>query len=478
VKRFFNVFNCLIIAFIFPTITHAHSIDERYDLPIPLSFFIVGSGLIVFLSFLLMMISFPKWHGGKASVILENPSKNKPLQLSLFLFKAISLVLFFSVLGACFYGNSDPLVNLAPNFIWITWWLGLTLWISIFGNCWPILNPWLILFDLFKLLCKRWMPNSNFRFPLTWPKHLHVYLASFFLLVWSWLELIYPVAFMPHKIGTLILIWTCINFIMMFLFGPEQWQTKGDVFSVYFRWLGRFGIFFHDQSSNSLCCRFPSSGLINDSNSSYNPKGISTFIVAMLSTVLFDGLHSNRIWLVFERKLQESFPYLMDVNSYFSGTFGLILTWLVFWSLYLLCCFMAKIMGENTKGFSLSDYLAPSLIPIAIGYLIAHNFSSFIVQAPNIIYLLADPFHLGWNLFGARSFRPDIGTIDAGFIWYLAVSAIILGHLVSIWVNHQLLLKLTCQRRAVLLMSGFLMVMMVLLTMTSMTIIAEPMTIS
>ena len=138
--------------FFIASICNAHSIEERYDLPLPLSFFIIGSGLVVFVSFLFLFISFPSFihlHR-QPKVVLKLFSLHTFLSLFINVVKALSILLFFTVLGACFWGNPDPLENLAPNFIWITWWLGLSLLISFFGDFWPIINPWTRLFNFFQ----------------------------------------------------------------------------------------------------------------------------------------------------------------------------------------------------------------------------------------------------------------------------------------------------------------------------------------
>ena len=53
-----------------------------------------------------------------------------------------------------------------------------------------------------------------------------------------------------------------------------------------------------------------------------------------------------------------------------------------------------------------------------------------------IIPLASDPFGYGWDLFGTTLYLIDIGVVDAKFIWYLSVVAIVTGHIVAVWVGH------------------------------------------
>ena len=459
---------------------NAHSIDERYDLPLPLSFFIIGSGLVVLLSFLFLFISprssIPSKHQPK--IVLRISSHHPYLSLVIFAVKALSILLFFTVLGACFWGNPDPLENLAPNFIWITWWLGLSLLISFFGNFWPIINPWTSLFYIFQRTLKNIAPSLPSTLNLPLPTFFRMYIATGFLLTWSWLELIYPVAFVPLRIGQLIIIWTLINLIGMFFFGVKTWQSRGDVFSIYFYWLGQFGCYFYSPTANTLERRHLSEGLYSIDDNESNMLGLTPFIIGMLSTVLFDGFHGSSAWFVFEQYLINIFPQWLNASPYFSGTFGLISTWLIFWGVYQFCCYIPQKYCINVDLKYLPDNLVPCLIPIAIGYLIAHNFSSFVIQIQNFIFLISDPFYRGWDLFHTKSFRPNIAIIDASFTWYLAFFAILVGHIIALRSSHFLFIHKTQHRKDLFILSAAHTVLMVVLTMMSLIIIAEPMTLS
>lgn len=454
----------------------AHSINERYDLPLPLHFFLTGGALVVFVSFIGFVFAFTtsKTSPTYQLTIIKDVSKNSYVRYVKIGLQLFSLLFFIVVLGACFWGNPNPLQNLAPNFIWIVWWLGLSLFVSLFGNIWPLLNPWR---TLYQWAAKFSLPLN--RTAVLTQKHFHgingLYVATFFLGLWCWLEVISPVAFVPYRIGYLILAWSFIQFWGLLLFSPGYWFSSVDFFSVYFKWLGKFGLFSYQQDQDSLIIQPWGLGLIY-SSSQATQNGLASFLIAMLATVLFDGLHGNQIWLVFETFIGKFLPQAMDINGYFIGGFGLLLTWLFFFLFYQLSCKIARIICPHISAPNLANELAPSLIPIAIAYLIAHNFSSFMIQVQNFVFLISDPFHMGWDLFYTAQFRPDIGLIDASVTWYIAVIAIITGHVVAIWLCHLIVLQKTTSKKDLLLLSLPLTFSMILLTMTSLLIIAEPMT--
>ena len=59
---------------------------------------------------------------------------------------------------------------------------------------------------------------------------------------------------------------------------------------------------------------------------------------------------------------------------------------------------------------------ALTLVPIAIGYHLAHYFTFLLIQGQYIITLASDPFGFGWNLFGTAVYRVDITVVDARFV--------------------------------------------------------------
>ena len=78
-----------------------------------------------------------------------------------------------------------------------------------------------------------------------------------------------------------------------------------------------------------------------------------------------------------------------------------------------------------------------TLVPIAIGYHLAHYLTFLLVQGQYIIPLASDPFGFGWNLFGTAGYRVDIGIVGARFAWYAAVTAILIGHIAAVYLAHR-----------------------------------------
>jgi hypothetical protein len=170
-------------------------------------------------------------------------------------------------------------------------------------------------------------------------------------------------------------------------------------------------------------------------------------------------------------------PFLVDPDGYRMGAVGLISVWLMFLGAYALtCAITAKLVPRYSVG-QVARLFAYTLVPIAVAYNIAHNCANFLVQGQQLVALASDPLGLKWNLFGTANFRPDIGLIDARVTWYVAIAAIVAGHVISIWLAHRLALREFRTRRHAALATVPLTLLMVAYTIISLSVIAEPMVI-
>jgi hypothetical protein len=95
------------------------------------------------------------------------------------------------------------------------------------------------------------------------------------------------------------------------------------------------------------------------------------------------------------------------------------------------------------------------------------------VQGQYIIPLLSDPFGLGWNLLGTGGYRVDIGLVGARFAWYLAVAAIVVGHVAAVYLAHLRAIGLI-EGPAALRSQVPLTALMVVYTVFGLSIAAQP----
>lgn len=443
-------------------LAHGHGFEERYDLPVPLSYVVAGALGTLVITFLLSfwMISKPIVTASKPVLV---PIQGVLGRAAWAVARLGVWLLWLLAMACAAWGTGDPLMNLAPNLIWIVWWLGMSFTVMLFGDVWSRIDPWAFTFILAshllgKLRQLRKVAPATQATPMTpttrpWPASVGVWPAALLLLLWCALEVIYPIAATPSKVATLALAWTAVNFAGMSWWGVATWRRHGDVFAVYFSMLGRV-------APKTLSAAYPA--------------GQTAFITAMLANVLFDGLHGASIWLEWEQWCAHA---LRLKSAYATGGVGLVLLWLVLLGLFALtqalCVYLLRPAGQATVVFDLPPF-EQTLLPIAAGYLIAHNFTHFAVQSQNLIALLSDPFGRQWDLFGTAKFAPRIDLISAQATWLVAVAAIVLGHMFSLVWAHKMALScgLSPQRTA----RGTLPMLALMLAYTALSlwVIAQP----
>ena len=447
----------------------AHGFEERYDLPVPLSYVVVGACAAVFLTFVLAILLIRRPAIPSAGFVGRKNLLPAAFRQGLArLAQALVWLLFALTISSALWGSRDPLMNLAPTMIWIVWWIGISFAVVICGNFWPALDPWRSSFEALDQLARKLGLKQGLARNWPWPAGLDAWPAVFLLLLWSWLEVVYPLASSPLRLGCAALLWTAVNLAGMVCFGPGQWQKNADVFALYFATLGKIT----PGASHLEAAAGPGK---------LQAAAQGGFVTAMLSTVLFDGLHGGMAWTSFEHLLRRFAATSMDINGYFSGTMGLTLVWLAFSIAYLLSSSLSAILikpsGQSSSGLQLAADFAPSLIPIAAAYNIAHNFSNLLIQGQRIFQLLSDPFGRQWDLFGTARFYPDIAVVDARMTWFVAVLSIVAGHMLSVWMAHRQALRLGLSARRTALITTPLTLLMLACTAISLLVIAEPMVV-
>lgn len=466
-------------ALLWPAWAAAHGFDERYDLPAPLGYFVGGACATVGLSFVVIAL-FARTRpragvappaAGRWRLPLAAPARAFGLGLRL-----LALALFVLAVISALYGTGDPLVNLAPTLVWIVAWLGLALVAAFVVDIWPLLDPWRTLYEALDALARRLGVARGLNLGWRWPGRLGRWPAVLLLLLWGWFEMVYPIATVPSRLGSLLCIWTAINLAGMVCFGREVWQRHADLFSVYYATLGRLAPLVWDAQAQALRLRWPGAGVLEGPGLSQREQiGTVGFVMAMLSTVLFDGMHGGDAWFFLDSLLHRHFPRWMDVNGYVPGTTGLVGVWLFFLLAYGASCFITARLTRQDSMSGTAVRFALTLVPIAAAYVLAHNFSSLLIQGQNVIAMLSDPLGRQWNLFGTAGHYANIGLIDARTTWYVAIGAIVAGHVLSVGLAHRIALRDHATQRQAVVATLPLTLLMVFYTAISLSVIAEPM---
>jgi hypothetical protein len=481
----------------------AHGFGQRYDLPVPLGLWIAGAAAAVAVSFIAIGL-FMRWRPSGARYprlnLLRWPIGRlvaaRPLRVAL---QALSLALLLVIVAAGLFGDQTPTRNLAPTGIWIIWWVGFAYLSALVGDVWAAVNPWAAAFAWAAAIAHR-LAGAAPRAPiLRWPARLGVWPAVALFAAFAWVELVFTGRAIPRQLALLVIGYSILTWTAMALFGRIVWLQNGDPFALAFGVLARFapteirvdggrcrapsaaagetcmtcdGFDHAAPEARELNLRPFGAGLLRGSGVT---PSLVVFVLLMLSTVTFDGVTATPLWAAVENALYGILPGPGAARLAVIGTAGLALFAVSFVVVYRgFAWWMARAAGGEITTDMTARLFVLSLVPIAIAYHLAHYFSYLLIQGQLIIRLGSDPFGFGWNLLGTAHYRPDVGIVGARFAWYLAVIAIVLGHIVAVAIGHMVALREYATRRAALRSQLPMLVLMVGYTMVSLWIIAQP----
>jgi hypothetical protein len=486
---------------------HAHGFGLRYDLPLPLTLWIIGAACAIVLSFLVISIAV------RANASVDGPKQPKLLRWQIdkpvtipkirLIAQILAVAALVLVVTAGIIGDQTPTRNLAPTAIWIAWWVGFSYLSAFVGNVWSLVNPWAAVFDW----CERFLSkrDSPRKAKVDWPERAGVWPAITLFIVFAWLELIWDGRSIPWNLAWLAIGFSVLTWTGMFIFGRSAWLAHADPFALAFGVLSKFGptdiriehctcgtctgartrvesetgdaldrdrCYRRADAQGTVMLRPPGVGLIDTGNIS---QSLSVFVVVMLSTVTFDGVMATPVWQAIEGALYTALPVLGEWRLAIINTLGLLVFCVMFIAIYrLFATLIARASGNRMTPDAASRAFVLTLVPIAIAYLVAHYLSYFLIQGQLLIRLASDPFGFGWNFLGTANFRPDIGIVGARFVWYASLVAIVLGHVAAVALAHIVALRRIDDPRLAMRSQIPMLVLMIAYTMMSLWIIAQP----
>jgi hypothetical protein len=456
----------------------AHGFGQRYDLPIPLSFYLAGVGTAVVVSFVIVGLfvrEAPRLRTYPRIDLLRTPLGRWIASPSLALvLKLLALAALILTIVAGFRGDQNPYRNIAPTMVWVIAWVGLAYVSAFIGNIWALINPWNTIFESIEALRQGITGRGEFGLRLPYPEALGVWPAFLLLLALAWTELVYPNPAVPRTIACLALCYSVLTLAGMFLFGRDRWLERGEVFTAVFGTFARFApIELRGGGDRHFWLRPFGAGLLDSGTVS---NSMMAFVLLLLASVLYDGALATPEWGEFEATLAPDLSFFGDFKLLALRTAGLIAFWLFFCGAYIgISALMSAVTEQPASPLRIARAFAYTLVPIAIGYHFAHYFTFLLIQGQYIIPLVSDPFGFGWNLFGTAGYRVDIAIVDARFAWITAVIAILLGHIAAVYLAHVKSMQIFDTRRVALRSQVPLTALMVVYTCVSLSILAEPM---
>jgi hypothetical protein len=244
--------------------------------------------------------------------------------------------------------------------------------------------------------------------PVDYPERAGRWPAAIGFVVIVWLELVVGAG--PDILFVVLLGYTALTLALMVQYGRDTWRANGEVFTVWFRLLGRLAFYALVDEDGRVRRRPFASGLLEPGFT----RADVVVIALGVGSILFDGLSQTQIWFD-----MFGLPPLPVQTLLLIGFLGLVVAaaYVVLWA-----------VGVAAAG--------AGLLPIAVGYLIAHYLTYLIIDGQRIVIAISDPFQRGWDLFGTAFFEPSGAWLPPGLVWTLQLAAVVGGHMLGAWGGH------------------------------------------
>ncbi|UJW31269.1 hypothetical protein L3Q67_39785 [Saccharothrix sp. AJ9571] len=332
----------------------AHGLGGRSDLPVPLWLALYAGAAAVLISFFALTVLWksPRLKGEHAGrpLPVERIADSPVTRAALRVLGVAALV----VMLVTAWSGGDSADNPAPAWFYAWFWVGLVAVSLLLGPVWRLVNPARTIAAALRLAL------PALRVTRALPDRLGYGAATAGMLAFLWLELVFPHSDAPLAVAVFISAYVLAQIVAGVRYGPA-WFDRGDAFEVYFGLIAALAPVGR-RADGRLVLRSPLDGLLTLDRS----PGMTPFILVVLGATAFDGLTRLPLWIDNTRELD-------GVVAALAGTAGLAVAIGLISAAYAGAIRLTRpFLRKGTEPYRA---FAHALVPIMVGYTIAHYFS-------------------------------------------------------------------------------------------------------
>jgi hypothetical protein len=412
-------------------VIEAHGIGGQADLPIPLSLAISGAVAALVLSFAVLILAWrnprydrpgrpgePARAGRPAPLWLDRAVRARATAVAL---RVVGMAIFlFAVVSAIF--GEDALTNPFFGIFYVWWWVGLVFASALVGPVWRAISPVRTINALLALLSGA-DPDRGLR---DYPARLGVWPAALGLYAFVWLELVYEHSASLGPVRLWAAVYVAIMLVGGALFGA-RFYAYADPFEVWSTLAAKVSPWAIED--DRLVLRSPLANL-----ATITPvPGLVAVVAVLFGSTAFDSFSESSFWV---RTVQNA-----ELTQNVLDNGALLVFCLGAAAVFSVGCLLAgvTVVGGRLRGVELGvprrdlpRWFAHALVPILVGYFVAHYLTLFVDTGIQTLSYVSDPFGEGWNLFGTAALEPSYWfSYHPTLLATVKVLAVVVGHVAA-----------------------------------------------
>jgi hypothetical protein len=414
----------------------AHGLGGSTDLPVPYAYAMVGAAWALAFTFAILAFAWrrprfdPAKPGHPLPRVVTTLVAARPIRCAV-----AGLALLFTawvvLAGLC---GPQTQANALLAVFYVLLWVGLVPASLIAGPLWRVVSPVRTVY----LLIRRITPGNLGAPRLAYPESWGYRPAAVGLFAFVWMELASPNPAALPWVKAWLLIYAIVLLVGAWLSG-QRWLARVDPFGVYSMAVSRLSPFRRSPASGKVVVGNPFDHL----PSLPVRPGVIVVLAVLLGSTAFDSYSSSPTWRGFaDRLARAGHAVPLTVASSALRTIGLVVFIAVVATTFSLA---ARATGgvDRAQRRALPGQMAHSLIPIVVGYILAHYLSYLVEHGQQAVLALADPFGQGWNLLGLAHVHVSyVLSQHPPLLAGVKVACVVTGHIVAVVAAHDRALRL------------------------------------
>lgn len=426
----------------------AHGIGGQADLPISLELAVSGAVAALVVSFTVLVVAWrtPRYDGrpvtGRVAPRLDAVVSSAAFRIGA---RAVGLLLAAYTVAVAVAGQ-DNLTNPFFGIFYVWWWVGLVFASALLGPVWRTISPVRSLNAAIARLAGS-DPDTGL---LPYPERLGFWPAAIGLYAFVWFELAYTY---PTELGS-VRFWCAVYVGAMLVGGAvfgNRFYERADPFEVYSSLIAKLSPWARDEDDR-LVLRSPLANL-----STIPPlPGLVAVVAVLFGSTAFDSFRESTFWVKTYQDASIDKVYLDNVA---------LLAFVLLAGLLFSAASALTPSGAEVSRRDLPRHYAHSIVPIILGYIVAHYLTLFIDVGTQTLARASDPFGKGWDILGTASVEPSYWfSYHPEVLATIKVLAVVIGHVVAAIAAHDRALVLLPRKDQV---TGQLPLLAVMVTFTA-----------